>query len=330
MKIIGMKAALAAATLIGAIFASAPAAAQASDYGVTSDCPTLIARTEARRNIPRGLLMAIALTESGTGGTPSPYAMNIAGRSHFARSGQEMANIISANWSRGVRSIDVGCMQVNLKYHGGNFARLTDLLNSVTNVEYGASYLIKLATESGSWKNAVMSYHNKNNPTRRAWYGCKVWNNYLAINRAPNGYLQCASTPNGSSTASRQTMAGPPKTSSEVRNAWDNATSAGPLTRPAQVLASASAEPVRRATIGGQVVDIPLPVSRPVGTITLAAKGEVLPAIAHDDSREAAFTAVRPTSWAGRAQRNEAAENSAPSRAMTPSQRSGFGRVKGE
>lgn len=326
MKTTFIKAALGAAALTGAAIASSPAAAQTSDFGATSDCPTLIAHTEVRRNIPRGLLMAIALTESGTGGNPSPYAMNIAGRTHFARSGQEMANIISSNWSRGVRSIDVGCMQINLKYHGANFARLTDLLNSTTNVEYGASYLIKLATETGSWKDAVMSYHNKNNPKRRAWYGCKVWNNYLAINRAPNGYLQCPDTPTGSSTASRQTMSGPPKTSQEVQNAWANATGAGPLTRPTQIATSA---PVQQAVVGGQTVDIPIPVSRPIGTITLAAQGEDLPEIAHDDSRQAAFNSIRPTSWAGRARRSATTQNE-PARTQKPAVHSSFGRVRGE
>ena len=324
MKSIVVKVALSTAVFIGTLGIAAPASAQVADYGVTSDCPRLIAQTEARRNIPRGLLMAIALTESGNRGTPSPYAMNIAGRSHFAQSGQEMANIINSNWGRGVRSIDVGCMQVNLKFHAENFSRLTDLLNSVTNVEYGASYLIKLAKESGSWKSAVMSYHNKKNPTRRAWYGCKVWNNYLAINRQPSGYLQCGDTPGGSTTASRQTMAGPPKTSDEVRNAWANATDAGPLTRPTRVLAAAPAAPVERATIGGKVVDIPIPVSRPVGTIALAAEDEDLPAIAHDDSRQAAFTSVQPVSWAGRAQREQGPQTSSPIR------QTGFGRVKGE
>lgn len=161
--------------------------AKAATY--SADCPTLIAQTEARRNIPRGLLMAIAVTESALNGRPNPYAMNIAGRAYHASGTQEMASIIQSNWSRGVRSIDVGCMQINLKFHGQKFARLTDLLDSPTNVEYGASYLISLAADEGSWKQAVMSYHNKNNPARRQWYGCKVWNNYLRLAGAQSGFI---------------------------------------------------------------------------------------------------------------------------------------------
>src|SRR3546814_5182889 len=69
-------------------------------------------------------------------------------------------------------------MQINLKFHGEKFSRLTDLLHSPTNVDYGASYLIKLAIDRGSWREGVMDYHNKVSAGRRQWYGCKVWNNY--------------------------------------------------------------------------------------------------------------------------------------------------------
>nr|WP_256370222.1 transglycosylase SLT domain-containing protein [Sphingosinicella sp. BN140058] len=165
-------------------------------------CPGLISEAEARRQIPRGLLMAIAITESSVNGIPNPYAMNIAGRAYHARDLNDMAGQISANWSRGVKSIDVGCMQINLLYHGDKFSRLTDLLHSPTNVEYGANYLIQLATARGSWREGVMDYHNKSSQARRQWYGCKVWNNYLRINGAQTGYVQCGRAPGGSSVAS--------------------------------------------------------------------------------------------------------------------------------
>src|SRR3546814_26224 len=165
-------------------------------------CSKLIADTENRRQIPRGLLMAIAVTESGMNGIPNPHAMNIAGKTYHARDLEDMAQVISNNWTRGVRSIDVGCMQINLKFHGEKFSRLTDLLHSPTNVDYGASYLIKLAIDRGSWREGVMDYHNKVSAGRRQWYGCKVWNNYLRINSATKGFVNCGTTPKGSSVAS--------------------------------------------------------------------------------------------------------------------------------
>lgn len=302
-----------AATAASFIMTAVPAHAQGSDYGASADCPTLISQTEARRNIPRGLLMAIAMTESGLNGSPNPYAMNIAGRSYFASSGQDMANVISSNWSRGVTSIDVGCMQINLKYHGMKFSRLTDLLHSPTNVEYGASFLIALAVEAGSWKDAVMSYHNKRNPTRRAWYGCKVWNNYLRINRAQTGFLQCGGAPSGSSTASTTTMISQQR---PVGN-WAGG-AAGPLNPGGAIRANS-------VSIGGQTIDVPVPARRPAGTIALVRDGQDIPDVVNDDARQSAFNAVRPADWSGRVKR-EAAPAAEPVNA--PQERDGgFGRV---
>src|SRR3546814_2138409 len=62
--------------------------------------------------------------------------------------------------------------------------------------------LIKLAIDRGSWREGVMDYHNKVSAGRRQWYGCKVWNNYLRINSATKGFVNCGTTPKGSSVAS--------------------------------------------------------------------------------------------------------------------------------
>lgn len=314
MKIPGgiLKTALIIAACAASFATSAPAKAQAANFGASADCPTLISQAETRRNIPRGLLMAIAMTESGTNGSPNPYAMNIAGRSYFASSGQDMANVISANWQRGVTSIDVGCMQINLKYHGMKFARLTDLLNSPTNVEYGAGYLITLATEAGSWKDAVMSYHNKRNPTRRAWYGCKVWNNYLRINGSQTGYLQCGGAPSGSSTASRTTMIAQQR---PVSN-WSGG--AGPLN-------PGGSQPAGTVSIGGQSVDVPIPARRIGGTIALVRDGQDIPDVVNDDARQSAFNAVRPADWSGRSRRAAPVQAAGSDRAIETA--GGFGRV---
>jgi hypothetical protein len=260
--------------------------------------------------------MAIAMTESGDKGRPSPFAMNIAGRSYFASSGQEMANIISANWQRGVTSIDVGCMQINLKYHGAKFSRLTDLLNSPTNIEYGAGYLVSLAVESGSWKDAVMSYHNKKNPARRSWYGCKVWNNYLKINAQQSGYLDCRNAPNGSTTASRDTMQAQAQ---PQRIASLSSRAPGPLNPSA----APQSGPI---TIGGQAVDVSVPRGRVMGSIALVRDGEAIPEVVNDDARQSAFNAVRPVDWSGRVARNNSPSNAVSTQ---PGTSDGFGRVGG-
>jgi hypothetical protein len=323
---ITVAAAIAAATI--ALGLPARAHAQSAGAYQAADCPTLISQTESRRNIPRGLLMAIAMTESGLNGRPDPYAMNIAGRGYHANGFQDMNNVISANWQRGVKSIDVGCMQINLKFHGDKFAHMTDLIDPTTNVNYGASFLINLATQEGSWKDAVMSYHNRTNPSRRAWYGCKVWNNYLRITGAQTGYVACASAPGGSSTAAVGST-------TPIRLAGYNVQrGAGPLTPPSQIPGGDPVESGQQvAMVGSRAVDIAIPTTRTRGSMTIVGAGDSMPDVVENDGRASAFKAIRPVNWAGRVQRSAPASGSQTPTVQAddvdagqPAQ-SGFGRV---
>lgn len=330
--------ALAVTGLLSAAGFSAAASPHAkSDF----TCPQLIANAEARRQIPHGLLMAIAITESGLDGTPNPFAMNIAGRSYHASGTREMASIIASNQKRGITSIDVGCMQINLKYHAENFRSYTELLDSATNVEYGASYLIKLAAEQGSWREGVMDYHNKRNSARRAWYGCKVWNNYLRITHARSGYIACPRTPSGSSVASntsaasktplvipgyndrRQQIAQLNTANAVLISASANAPSytqashaANPIPfgNPLELEASAPLPNGSQEFIGGQPFNAPQPRDRVMGTIELADPTDSLGDITTSaDPRASAFESVRPVDWSNRIESpSEPASNEPP------------------
>jgi Transglycosylase SLT domain len=75
--------------------------------------------------------------------------------------------------ARGVKNIDVGCMQVNLQAHPNAFASLEDAFDPLTNVTYAASFLKTLAAEQGSWAKAAAYYHSQN-PARYRGYRAKV------------------------------------------------------------------------------------------------------------------------------------------------------------
>lgn len=289
-------------------FAATPAFAE-------DDCPTLIGKTEESRAIPRGLLMAIAVTESGLNGQPDPLAMNIAGRGFRASSVTQMASIIADQARHGVRSIDVGCMQVNLKYHGMKFERPTDLLSSPVNVAYAGDFLVRLALESKSWRDAVMSYHNKVDPARRRWYGCKIWNTYLRLGSAHDGFLQCGHAPHGSSTASGTTHTA----TSPIILAGYNAPAAP--SSPFGAAASTDMTP----EMAGAVLRHLQPRAGPIGRIQIAAAGATIPDIeTSDDTRANAFHAVKPLDWSNRLDPARQAEPT-----TTTSDAGGFGRVSG-
>ena len=72
------------------------------------------------------------------------------------------------------KSIDVGCMQINTKYHLKNFKDLYHLVEPEENVKYAAIYLLKLYKKHKSWNEAVSRYHSSI-PKRKKNYLKKVY-----------------------------------------------------------------------------------------------------------------------------------------------------------
>lgn len=141
-------------------------------------CEIAITNAERQYNLPPYILHAIAVTESGRNGKPYPYAMNIQGKAHYAATSGEMVDIINRYGPRS--SIDVGCVQVNLKYHGHRFSDWRQLIEPTSNAQYAAFHLVELFREFGSWSGAVAAYHSRTQ-WRGVNYACLVSRNYGQI-----------------------------------------------------------------------------------------------------------------------------------------------------
>ena len=61
---------------------------------------------------------------------------------------------------RGVRAIDVGCMQVDLLHHPRAFASLDEAFDPAANVAYAARFLSRLFGQTNSWAQAAAFYHS--------------------------------------------------------------------------------------------------------------------------------------------------------------------------
>jgi hypothetical protein len=139
-----------------------PAPSRAED-----DCAPAIA-TAQRDNqaLPAGLLNAIGIVESGRRDTATarfaawPWSVNAAGDSRFFATREQAIAFVQAAQASGIRSIDVGCMQINLLYHPSAFASLQDAFAPETNVRYAASFLLDLYQRSGDWATASGDYHS--------------------------------------------------------------------------------------------------------------------------------------------------------------------------
>ena len=138
-------------------------------------------RIEKEFNIPPYVLSAIALTETGKKKdlegqavfTPTPWAINIEGKGHYFSSKADAMIKVKKALARGKKSIDVGCMQINLKYHGDAFETLSDAFDPYLNMRYAAEFVTSLHRRLKNWKKAVAHYHSAT-PHLGAPYSDKV------------------------------------------------------------------------------------------------------------------------------------------------------------
>src|SRR3984885_12661954 len=111
--------------------------------------------------IPPGLLAAIGRVESGrhdpvSGATnPWPWTVDAEGQGAFYDSKELAIAAVHALQARGVRSIDVGCMQVNLMHHPGAFNSLEQAFDPMANADYAARFLVELHGQAGTWPAAT-------------------------------------------------------------------------------------------------------------------------------------------------------------------------------
>lgn len=130
-------------------------------------CETAVALATSSNRLPPGLLQAISLTESGRSDPASgrlrawPWTINAGGEGRFFATRQDAIDAVRTLWARGVQSIDVGCMQVNLLYHPHAFASLEQAFDPRANASYAATFLMTLHAMRKDWAPAIAAYHSE-------------------------------------------------------------------------------------------------------------------------------------------------------------------------
>ena len=130
-------------------------------------CPVAIGAAERTLRLPPALLGAIGTVESGRRDpasgklTPWPWTVNAEGQGYFHGTKAEAIAAVERLRAAGVRSIDVGCMQVNLLHHPEAFDSLEQAFDPHANAGYAARFLVSLHRETADWMQAAAAYHSR-------------------------------------------------------------------------------------------------------------------------------------------------------------------------
>jgi len=137
-----------------------PAQADPSDF-----CVAAARDAAATSDVPMSVLLAIAQIETGRtqGGEvrPWPWTVNMEGAGHWFATKEEALAYANAQYDRGARSFDIGCFQVNYRWHGENFISIEQMFDPVANATYAAGFLSDLRDETGDWSLAAGAYHSR-------------------------------------------------------------------------------------------------------------------------------------------------------------------------
>ena len=163
-------------------------------------CKAVTKKQEFVNGIPRDLLSAISLAETGRWNPksrtmyPWPWTVTWGGKGRYFANKQEAVQTVKGLKASGIKNIDVGCMQINLMYHPNAFKSVEDAFNPESNIGYASRFLKGLYSNTGSWIQAAANYHSTN-PLLNLNYQTKllkIWRKIsgISLNQIPNSNVR--------------------------------------------------------------------------------------------------------------------------------------------
>jgi Transglycosylase SLT domain len=136
-----------------------------SGNGSAETIPPCYQQIARHYRIPAAVLYGVALTESGlklkSGRIrPWPWTLNVRGIPKRYATRKAAYRGLLTFFKRGIRSIDIGLMQVNWRYHRRKLRSPWQALDPLYNVKTAANILIEQYRKTGHWAKAIGRYHS--------------------------------------------------------------------------------------------------------------------------------------------------------------------------
>lgn len=127
-------------------------------------CERAIVNGARRGGVPVEVLHAVALNETGRKDGKQlrawPWAINREGKGYWFQSYEEALAFAKQSLAEGRTSFDVGCVQINYRWHGRAFPSLEAMFDPEWTATYAAQFLRTLYEERGDWSAAAGAYHS--------------------------------------------------------------------------------------------------------------------------------------------------------------------------
>ena len=132
-------------------------------------CLAAAEKASADYGVNLNLLQTISAVESGQWDEMHkayiawPWTVNAQGKGYYFKTREEAVAAAKKFIAQGITSIDVGCMQINMRYHGKAFSSIEEAMDPENNMKYSAKFLRALYKRNGkNWKTAAKRYHSGN------------------------------------------------------------------------------------------------------------------------------------------------------------------------
>ena len=130
-----------------------------------SVCDSAAAVASSELGVPFNVLAAIARVETGQtrdgAFQPWPWTLNFAGDGRFYASRDAAAAAMEHARTEGQTNFDVGCFQINYRWHGDAFPDLDAMIDPLANARYAAQMLGEIFSETADWSVTAGQYHSR-------------------------------------------------------------------------------------------------------------------------------------------------------------------------
>ena len=128
-------------------------------------CEMAARQAAAETGVPFDILAALTLTETGrrVDGIVRPWAWsaNAEGAGHWFDDPGSAIDFVQGRVAQGRPNVDIGCFQINYRWHGEHFRSVTHMFDPLENARYAAQFVGELYLETGDWRRAAGAFHSR-------------------------------------------------------------------------------------------------------------------------------------------------------------------------